>query len=425
MKKIFTQISILAAILFANLTADAQCTGERYNSFVFPGNPTLTSNIQYGSNLSYNGTATNLKIDVYEPLGDTIAERPLIIMAHGGSFVGGSKTGTDVVPLCKDLAKLGYVVASMQYRLGMNNFPFPGPDSSDATEAVMRAVQDARAAVRFFRKSAADSNAFRIDPLNIYFAGVSAGGFVALQLAYLDEMNEIPAFVDTTLSGLGGGIEGNSGNPGYSSEVKAIINICGALGDTAWMKAGDEPVLNFHGTNDGTVPYGSATITLVGLFPIMPVDGSFSVDKKADQLGITNCFEIYEGQDHVPHASNASYYDTTLVIMRNFLRHYQCNVPLVCSYNGPIQTGIEENITNELLSVFPNPAKDVLNFQWQEYKGQAYSLRLLNSFGQVVFEEANLRKGNVLLNTASFATGLYFMQIVSEDGMDCKRVVLE
>jgi carboxylesterase type B len=42
-------------------------------------------------------------------------------MAHGGSFIGGSKTGTDVVPLCNDLQSLGYVVASIEYRVGMTN----------------------------------------------------------------------------------------------------------------------------------------------------------------------------------------------------------------------------------------------------------------------------------------------------------------
>lgn len=424
MKKIFTSLTLFAAILLNGFDSKAQCTGERYNSFVFPGNPVVTSNIQYGSNISYNNVAINLKLDVYEPLGDTLSIRPLVIIAHGGSFVGGSKTGPDVVPLCKDLAKLGYVVASIEYRLGMTNFPFPGPDSSDATEAVMRAVQDARAAVRFFRKDAATSNTYKIDPANIYFGGVSAGGFVALQLAYLDELSEIPAFVDTTVNGLSGGLAGNSGNPGYSSEVKAIINICGALGDTAWMKPGDEPVLNFHGTNDGTVPYGSATITLVGLFPIMPVDGSYSVDKKADQLGLTNCFEIYEGQDHVPHASNASYYDTTLVIMRNFLLHYQCNAPLVCGYNGPIQTGLEENSMNESLLIFPNPASGFLNFQWQEYKGQIYSLRLMNAYGQFVLQEENLRKENVQLNTGNIAPGIYLLQIMSGEKSESMRVVV-
>jgi acetyl esterase/lipase len=62
----------------------------------------------------------------------------------------------------------------------------------------MRAVQDGRAAVRYFKKNVAvGGNTYKIDLNNIYFAGVSAGGFVALQLAYLDEISEFPTYIDT------------------------------------------------------------------------------------------------------------------------------------------------------------------------------------------------------------------------------------
>lgn len=75
----------------------------------------------------------------------------------------------------------------------------------------MRGVQDGRAAVRYFRKNAAiGGNTYRIDTNNIYFAGVSAGGFIALQLAYLDKASEIPSFIDMAgQPGLTGGLEGN------------------------------------------------------------------------------------------------------------------------------------------------------------------------------------------------------------------------
>jgi acetyl esterase/lipase len=424
MKKIYTILSVLVLNSFTSSTAEAQCVGERFNSFVFPSNPVVTSDIVYGSNQLYTGVVEAQKLDVYEPAGDTLALRPLVIVAHGGSFLSGSKTGSDVVPMCKDFAKLGYVSASINYRLGMTNSGIP--DSSDATEAVMRAVQDGRAAVRYFRKNAAENgNTYKIDPNNIYFAGVSAGGFVALQLAYLDEVSEIPAWADTTLPGLSGGIEGNTGNPGYNSDVKAIINICGALGDTAWMKAGDEPVLNFHGTNDGTVPYGSATIYLLGLFPLMQVDGSYSIDKKADQVGIENCFEIYEGQNHVPHVTDSAYYDTTIVIMRNFLRHYQCNVPLVCSYNGPISTGIENIDLSNNISLFPNPANGVINFQWKDYKGEAYNFQLINAMGQVVYSSNNIQKAQFQLESDKYVKGMYIVKIESNQKHFSSKIILE
>ena len=49
---------------------------------------------------------------------------------------------------------MGYVTASIEYRLGM--FPI---DSVNAIKAVLRATQDMKAAVRWFRQDAAGANA--------------------------------------------------------------------------------------------------------------------------------------------------------------------------------------------------------------------------------------------------------------------------
>lgn len=426
MKKIYLALATLVSLV-ATTKSNAQCAGNRYHDKIFPA-VTVTSNVQYGSNLKYNNTNQNLLLDVYEPTGDTSTSRALIVMAHGGSFIGGSKTGTDVVPLCNDLAKLGYVVASIEYRVGMNNFPFPGPDSSDATEAVMRAVQDGRAAVRYFKKNVAvGGNTYKIDLNNIYFAGVSAGGFVALQLAYLDEISEFPNYIDTVGQyGIGGGIEGLSGNPGYSSDVKAIVNICGAIGDTAWMKAGDEPVLNFHGTDDGTVPYGSDIITLAGLFPIMPVDGSFSVNAKADQVGIVNCFEIHEGQDHVPHTGSAQYYDTTFTITRNFLEHFTCGVALDCNYTTPPAVGVEElNVSAADVDLYPNPANTNFTIDLVAFANNLVTIELYDVLGKRVANYGSIKTNQFNVNTNNLPAGVYFVRITSGQNAVTKKIILE
>ena len=418
MKKIYlSALTILGLGLVGQL--HAQCDNERYQSFLFPNAPVVTADVVYGNNIKQDNTPQVLKLDVYEPNGDFIDVRPLVIVAHGGSFLGGSKTGADVVPICKDLAKLGYVAASIEYRVGMGGFPFPGPDSSDATEAVMRAVQDGRAAVRYFRKNATiGGNTFKVDTNNIFFAGVSAGGFIALQMAYLDEVSEIPTYIDLVgQPGLGGGLQGNSGNLGYSSEVKAIINMCGALGDTTWMKTGDEPVLNFHGTNDGTVPYGTNMITLLGIYPLLKVNGGYSVNAQAVNLGIPSCFEIYEGQDHVPAVSNAAYYDTTIVKIRTFLKHFVCNDPLDCSYTGHITnapTAGINNVNNNILHISPNPANKQLRIAMKNLSNKA-SISVINTMGQIALQETALSADVTTLDISSLPTGIYFV-VINNDG---------
>lgn len=423
MKNKYTFLFAFALFLFSFTESSAQCNGLRYRDFTF-GQDSVVSNVVYGSNQSYSNATTSLKLDIYFPKNDTATSRPLIIMAHGGNFLGGSKTGGDVLQLCHDLCKMGYVVASIDYRVGMTNFPFPGPDSTDATESVMRAVHDGRAAVRFFRKDFANGNSYGIDTSNIYFAGVSAGGFIGLHIAYLDEPSEFPSWADTTGQyGLHGGIEGLSGNPGYPSNVRGVINICGALGDTAWIHPGDEPACLLHGDQDNTVPYGSDIIVLLGSYPLLGVDGSYSIADKLNQYGIENCFETYEGQDHVPHVGNAAYYDTTLNVMRNFLVHFICGDPLNCAYNNPISVN-ELPQLSPLVNIYPNPASSSVTIDLSRLAKPATTIDLVDYMGRVITQQAPSGASRTEINTANLAPGIYLIRISGEDFMYTSSIVV-
>ena len=145
MKNLYAYL-VLSFTLFVTSIFAQPCQNGRYASEVFP-NHTLTSNITYGSNTTFSGANNSLKLDFYEPTGDTELNRPLIIWVHGGSFLGGSKTDPDMTALSQRFARKGYACASIDYRLGF--FPI---DSANAVKAVVRAVQDLKAAIRFFYK---------------------------------------------------------------------------------------------------------------------------------------------------------------------------------------------------------------------------------------------------------------------------------
>ncbi|MEO8760026.1 MAG: carboxylesterase family protein, partial [Bacteroidia bacterium] len=154
MKKIYLS---MAAALVISAAATAQC-GGRYDANVY-GSVTATSGIVYGSNLPYNSTTPqSLTLDFYAPTGDTSQARPLIIWAHGGSFLGGSSTDADVDTLCHRFAKKGYACASINYRLGV-----AAPDSAEFIKAVLRGVQDMKASIRFFYKDKLTTNTYKID----------------------------------------------------------------------------------------------------------------------------------------------------------------------------------------------------------------------------------------------------------------------
>jgi para-nitrobenzyl esterase len=400
------------------------CSTGRYAQEVFT-DYNVTSELVYGSNLRFNGNSINLLVDVYEPDGDTETNRPLIIMAHGGSFLGGSKTGNDVMGLIENFVKRGYVVASISYRIGMNGIPFPGPDESDASEAVMRATQDARAAVRFFRKSVAeDGNPYGIDSDEIYMAGVSAGGIMALHLAYLDKDEEIPSFIDQNQPGLSGGVEGESGNPGYPSTVKAIVNMAGALGDVEWMEAGDTPLLSLHGDIDNTVPFYTDMITLIGLYDIMVVEGSYSVHERAQELGMVECFKPFWGADHVPHVGNAAYLDTTTMYMSDFLLSFVCGTDIEedCYQitEGPSSIA---DYSPEEISIFPNPANSIVNINFSN-NHLGNTLRVFDMTGRLVHNEQINRLGQHSIDVANWKNGIYLLQLTDGQQSSTSKFVV-
>lgn len=422
--QISKSILVATLLIFSVKNASAQC-GQRYHDKIFMDSSVL--NIQYGANLRMNNTNQNLLLDIYFPKGDTETNRPLIIIAHGGNFLGGAKNGTDVKPLSQDWARMGYVVSSIEYRVGMTNFPFPGPDSTDAGEAVMRAVHDQKAAVRFFKDSYANGNPYGIDTNLIFVAGVSAGGFMALHTAYMNDISEFPIYLDTVNQfGLNGGVEGNSNNLPYNSDVAGVINICGAIGDTAWIDAGDAPVLSFHGTADATVPFGSSEITLLGLYPLLLVHGSESIALRADEVGIENCFEIHEGQDHTPHVAGsqtAQYYDTTLNISRNFLAKFVCGDAMNCSY-GPTITSVNDfEDVNNLISVYPNPATNYTEILFNENNFGA-EFNLYDIHGKLISSQV-INDSKITLNRNNLPAGIYFIRITNGEKVQTSKLIFE
>src|SRR6478609_3998398 len=102
----------------------------RYLTEVFTA-VTVSSNITYGNNISViTGTpaTSTLVMDVYQPAGDALAARPLIIVLHAGSFLPavangmaiGKRTDSAVVATCMKFANRGYVAVAPDYRLGWN-----------------------------------------------------------------------------------------------------------------------------------------------------------------------------------------------------------------------------------------------------------------------------------------------------------------
>ena len=393
MKNIFTLLSLSISL---SSFAQLNCGSGRYYNEIFSVD--TTKNVVYGWNTNISSTTDTLKMDIYQPAGDTLSARPILILAHGGSFIGGTKNDQDVSTLCHKFAARGYVTVSLGYRLGIG-FPIDQPHASNA---VYRAVQDMKAAVRFFRKDFATSNIYKIDTGFIVTGGSSAGAFMGLHLAYLTP-NEIPSYIDTVALG---GFEGTSGNPGYRSDCDAVINLCGALGDSSWITAGEVPLCSMHGTVDGTVPYGHAMLS-IGIFPIMIVDGSYSLHFRAQHVPIQEWFHSFAGADHVPYAGTSAsaiaYMDTTVNFVRDFLCSYMAGT---LSINNP-------SIDKNDVKIFPNPAGH--SFYIEFSRNEIASFKIYSITGKLMMQESSVHN-NDQINLTGFAQGMYVYQLIREDG---------
>ncbi|WP_254127282.1 alpha/beta hydrolase [Aquihabitans sp. G128] len=195
------------------------------------------ADVVYGSATTQAGTTMALKMDVYAPKGDPVtANRPAIVWIHGGAFKNGDKTSAEIVDEATTFAKKGYVNVSINYRLSKGCFP-AGPE---CVQGIIDAKHDAQAAVRYLRLH---KSSMKIDPDRIAIAGSSAGAYTALNVAYGSE--------DV----------GTSGNPGFSSKVRAAVSLSGAAATTT-PSAGEPPALFFHGDADPVVPYSAAVRTV-------------------------------------------------------------------------------------------------------------------------------------------------------------------
>tara|TARA_B100001758_G_scaffold105218_1_gene90130 strand:- start:49246 stop:50376 length:1131 start_codon:yes stop_codon:yes gene_type:complete len=296
MKKTF----LLLAFLIINIFSYSQCNG-RYETEIF--NSVTVTEVNYSD--IYNDDRH--LIDIYTPNGDTEINRPLIIFAHGGSFMGGEKDLADCVDFCSSFAKKGYVTASANYRLvspaDQQDFIFY---QEKQYEAILKAVSDIKSAIRYFRKDFTTNNTYGIDTSTIFIAGSSAGAVTMLHLAYIDAISDLPTSVTDVLgntfnphnivSSLGGSLEGDAGNYGFSSKVSGVISFAGGINNVNWIDSEDEPLVSIQGDADQTVSFNCSYG--MGFPTIVELCGSGEMHPQANTVNLNNDMLVLPGSEH-------------------------------------------------------------------------------------------------------------------------------
>lgn len=287
---------------FSSQTAFAQsCPECRYLSPMFDS--VTVETVKFGQGPNAAGDMQELFMDIYQPYGDTMTNRPVAIFAFGGAFITGSRDDWYVILVCEHLARAGYVVASIDYRI------YDGIDgmlgeilTGQHMRIFFRPMQDMRAAVQYLKADFAElGNNYNIDTSRILIGGASSGGITSMMMAYCDKESEIAEMgINGSLAPLDdlGGFNSSSGlYPSYSWQALGAFNVSGAMINADWVEAGDIPLVSAHGDADQVVPFKSGNLggLTAGLFDLQ---GSYIVDSVARAKGVCSYLYNMEGKDH-------------------------------------------------------------------------------------------------------------------------------
>ena len=120
--------------------------------------------VVYKTTQDANGKPVELRLHIFKPKGwSADDQRPAAVFFFGGGWVGGKPQ--QFYPHCRDLAALGMVAISAEYRIKGKHGTSP-----------LACVEDGKSAVRYLRTHAKPMG---IDPDRIVAGGGSAGGHVA------------------------------------------------------------------------------------------------------------------------------------------------------------------------------------------------------------------------------------------------------
>jgi len=197
----------------------------------------------------------NLRLDVYLPHG-TRPPFPTVLYLHGGGWTGGAKE--EAVEAVGRLIDAGWAIVSPEYRVAPRD---PAP----------AAVEDAVCSMRWLARHAA---VYGFDLRRLLVAGYSAGGHLALLLAFLPDSLSFgnncvgePTPRPTAVLNLAGVtdvgqlLEGpwrRDWAEAWAGVRPGRPDLASTLSPLTWIRPGVPPVVTVQGEADTVVPYAQA-----------------------------------------------------------------------------------------------------------------------------------------------------------------------
>lgn len=241
----------------------------------------------------------DLQLDVYYTAineNKFAAKKPLIIFAPG---VGDNRSQVQFI--CKDLARRGYVTASISTR-DINPFwlaLFANDLKSNPTKKkilnpfmIYTAAMDLHLAINFLIKDRAQ--AYGINSEFVIIGGGSKGGATVLQAAFMDKKEADASFGKAAAAKLGMNADvyddyfNDFDESLQKNAIKGVIAFYGAVYNLSFISPQEKiPVYMFHGNKDPFVPYKNNNM-MYDPSDVM-VYGSAEIAKHIKSIGNSYC----------------------------------------------------------------------------------------------------------------------------------------
>lgn len=433
----------LLLLIAFSFTCKAQssvyCINGRFaeNDFYAPIAIDSQLNIQYGFNTNISGAIDTLHFDIYYPntVIDPLNKRPLVMMVHGGGFVNGSKT--DLTNYCRQLARRGYVAATINYRLGWNSIGAGTACTGNIPQlktAMYRAAQDVDAALRYLNFYASD---YAIDTDHLFAAAQSEGALALLLAAFCDQ-TEADVYFPGLSADMGGLHQGTNLIP-TSYQLQGIFNWCGAIVDTNMIDANENiPVLSIHGLLDNVMPVDTGNYLSCNdtLNPYPFLYGPKQIYRRMQNLGICseNNFDASGQHCYFPSLEANNYLPSKFTCFFKNLLCGNCHSQSKTGYNSPscmdaAPTSINTQNLNEDISVRYQQATNTILLNGESMTTKSLKISLYSLSGQMLYESTKpIHKGYYNIHVPLpnvLASGLYLLQIQSGNEMLSRKIVVE
>lgn len=329
----------------------------------------------------------------YNPQTETL---PLVIVYHGLTMDNQTMTLTGFNQIA-DTARL-----IIMYPQGLTNSL--GQTSWNNETALSSTADDI-----YFTNLMIDTAMlmYNIDLTRVYAAGVSMGSIMSYRLAC--DLNDRFAALGCVFGPMATTVMDDC-NPSYST-----------------------PIIHFHGTNDGTVPYDSnplpsltlATETIAWWENQKTCNGSKDSIRVDDlvQDGLTTDRFIYNGCNADGSLelwrTNGGDHDYYIYPFNDFT-HFIEAWKFMRKWQHPNPRNTVSTIENEveITTIYPNPSTGSLNIETEE---KLFKLTIFNLQGQKVYEGSN----EYTLNLEQLSEGTYILQIEGETNSTVHRFVLQ